>query len=289
MKPPLFDFQRARSVDHAIALLGEHGDEAKLIAGGQSLMASLNFRLSSPDLLIDITRLDDLRGIGTGADGLRLGALTRHSEILRSEVVARAAPLMTAAAPHIAHEAIRNRGTIGGSIAFADPAAEWPACALALDASIEIAGPAGIRRVPATDFFQGLYETDLGPGELVRAVHVPTRPAGERHRFQELTRRHGDYAIVGLAALAVWRDGRLATPRLAFFGVGASPMLATAAMAELDGSPGDDAALARACEALTAELDPFDDLNASAELRRHLARTLLRRAVATLTGEGADA
>ncbi|MEQ9812198.1 MAG: xanthine dehydrogenase family protein subunit M [Azospirillaceae bacterium] len=285
----MFDFQRAETVDHAIALLGEHGDEARLIAGGQSLMASLNFRLSSPGLLIDITRLDDLKGLTAGADGLSLGALTCHSEILLSQDIARNAPLMTAAAPHIAHEAIRNRGTIGGSIAFADPAAEWPACALALDATIEIAGPAGIRRVPATDFFKGLYETELGPGDLVRAIHVPARPAGERHSFQELTRRHGDYAIVGLAALAVWRDGRLAMPRLAFFGVGAKPVLATAAMAELDGSAGDAAAMGRACEALTAELDPFDDLNASAETRRHLARTLLRRAVARLTWEGADA
>jgi carbon-monoxide dehydrogenase medium subunit len=286
MKPPAFAYLRAESIPHAEALLHEHGEDARLLAGGQSLIAALNLRLSHPSALIDITPITGLKGIAAGPEGLRLGALATHNEIRRSPAVAAAAPLMAAAAPHIAHEAIRNCGTIGGSIAFADPAAEWPACALALDAVMVASGAGARRRIPAESFFRGLYETALGRTEVLEAIEVPPRPAGERCCFLELSRRPGDYAIVGLAAVAVWREGRLSAPRLAFLGVGSRPALAASAMAALDGTAATPADVGRAAEALGEDLDPPDDLNASAEMRLHLARTLLRRAMPALAGGG---
>lgn len=291
MKPPIFGFERASTVDEALDLLNQHGDDARLIAGGQSLMAALNFRLSAPSTLIDISRIDALRGITVGEDAVRIGALTRHSEIHKSRAIAEHVPLLTSAAPHIAHEAIRNRGTIGGSIAFADPAAEWPACALALDATITVAGSGGATRdIAARDFFLDLYETAVAPGELVQSISFPRRSTDQRHAFAELTRRHGDYAIVGLAAVGQWRDASLTDLRLAFFGVGATPVLARQAMAALERTAGGDGALDRAGEALSGEIEPFDDLHASADMRRHLARVLLGRAVSQLvqTGRQAD-
>jgi carbon-monoxide dehydrogenase medium subunit len=282
MKPPIFGYERAGSIVEASEMLHAHGEDARVLAGGQSLIASLNFRLSAPTALIDITQIDALKGITAHDHGLSIGALTSHTDILTSADISRWAPLMHAAGPHIAHAAIRNRGTLGGSIAFADPAAEWPACALALDASIVVANAAGTRQVPATSFFRDLYDTALDHGEVVKAIEIPSRPAGERHAFRELARRHGDYAIVGLAALGQWRDGRLAAPRLAFFGVGATPVLATHAMQALDGTAGEQRDIEAAGEALAADLDPFDDLHASAEMRRHLARTLMARCVEDL-------
>ena len=203
MKSPAFDYIRAESPQHVYELLERHGDEARLLAGGQTLLATLNMRLSQPVLVVDIGALDALRGISVDNGTLRIGALTRHAEIEDSALVARHAPLLAQAAPHIAHRAIRNLGTIGGALSYADPAAEWPACVLALGGTLVLASRQGERRVAAQDFFHGLYTTAMKPGELLLACELPCVRAGELQVFGELARRRGDYAIAGLAACRV--------------------------------------------------------------------------------------
>ena len=262
MKAPSFAYAKPRALEEALALLARA--EAKALAGGQSLIASLNMRLSSPELLVDITGLADLKGIRLDQEVVRIGALATHAEIERSEVVARHVPLLAEAVVHVAHPAIRNRGTMGGSLALADPAAEYPACALALDATIVAAGPGGRRQLKATDFFKGLFETALAPGELIVAIEFPAQLKDQRTAFAELTRRHGDYAIVGLAAFA--NDE---TRRLAFFGAGDRPILAKHAAAAKD--------LAAARAALAKDLQPPADLYHSSATKLHLAGVLLER------------
>ena len=274
MKPAPFGYAKAKSVDDAVALLARYAD-ARLIAGGQSLVATLNMRLSAPRLLVDINALDELRRIEHDGDTLVLGALVRHAEAEHSADVARHAPLIARALPHIAHPAIRNRGTIGGSIAYADPAAELPACLLAMGGRVEIAGPAGRRTVKAGDFFKGLFETALGPSEVLTAIRVPVARPESRCGFAELARRHGDYALVGLAAAARAEGAALRDVRLAFFGVGATPVRAQAAEAALE--RGEDAVAA-----LAHDLDPADDVQASAAAKKQLAGVLLRRVAAQL-------
>jgi carbon-monoxide dehydrogenase medium subunit len=274
LKPAPFGFAKAKSVEHAVALLGEHAD-ARLLAGGQSLIATLNMRLSAPKLLIDINALDELKRIAVAGDWLEIGALVRHAEAERSPEIARHAPLIALALPHIAHPAIRNRGTIGGSIAYADPAAELPACLLALGGELVIASRAGRRTIKADDFFKGLFETALGPGDVLTAVRVPLARADSRHGFAELARRHGDYALVGLAAAAPADGKTLRDVRLAFFGVGATPIRARTAEAAVGLGIDAVAALAR-------DLDPEGDVQASAAARKHLAGVLLRRVVTQL-------
>jgi aerobic carbon-monoxide dehydrogenase medium subunit len=283
MKSPAFDYIRADSLRHAFELLERHGDDARLLAGGQTLLATLNMRLSQPALLIDIGRLDALRGITVQGNMLRIGALTRHAEIEGSPVVARHAPLLAQAAPHIAHRAIRNLGTFGGALAYADPAAEWPACVLALDATLVLATRHAERRVAAQDFFLGLYTTALQPEELLVACEVPCISEGEQQSFSELARRQGDYAIAGLAARARRDGNRLHELRLAFLSLGDRPLRARKAEAVLQAGPLDDARLAEADAALRAELDPFADLTHSAAAKKQLAATLMRRAVAAMT------
>ncbi len=274
MKPAPFGFAKARSIDHAIALLGEHAD-ARILAGGQSLIATLNMRLSAPKLLVDINALDELKRISLDGDMLSIGALVRHAEAERSEEIARHAPLLVRALPHIAHPAIRNRGTVGGSIAYADPAAELPACLLALGGEVEIAGKAGRRRVTADDFFKGLFETALEASDVLTAIRVPVAGRDSRCGFAELARRHGDYALVGLAAAARADGSALAEVRLAFFGVGATAVRARAAEAALERGEDAVAALAR-------DLHPEGDVQASAAARRQRAGVLLRRVAAEL-------
>jgi carbon-monoxide dehydrogenase medium subunit len=269
VKPAPFAYARARSVDEAVALLGDTPD-AKLLAGGQSLMATLNMRLSAPPLLIDINGIGGLDGIAVKDGAVEIGALTRHVQVERSKEIAQHAPLIALAMPQIAHPAIRNRGTIGGSISFADPAAELPACLLALGGEVDIAGPKGKRTVKADDFFKGLFETALGPRDILVAVRVPAATKETRVGFAELARRHGDYAIVGLAASAKADGKGLKDVRLAFFGVGATPMRAKQAEAALSG--GDVEA---AVEAI--DLDPPDDVQATGAVKKHLAGVLLRR------------
>jgi aerobic carbon-monoxide dehydrogenase medium subunit len=233
----------------------------------------LNMRLLEPPLLVDINRLPELRGIVTEGPLLRVGSLVRHAELATSPVVTRHAPLLSAAVRSIAHPAIRNRGTFGGSLAHADPAAELPACAVALDAELHVAGPKGRRMVKARDFFTGALATALTPGEILIETRIPAQKGGTL--FLEFARRHGDYALAGLAGWAARdRGGRIVESRLVFFGVGAKPVEAPLAARALAGS------VDAAASALAQELKPVADLNASAVMKTHLAQVLLRRAVA---------
>jgi carbon-monoxide dehydrogenase medium subunit len=269
VKPAPFAYQKAHSLEEAVVLLGQHKD-ARLLAGGQSLIATLNMRLSTPALLIDINGIDGLDRI-TVKDGMvEIGALTRHAAAERSETIARLAPLIARALPHIGHVAIRNRGTLGGSIAFADPAAELPACLLALDGEVDASGPKGRRTIKAPDFFKGLFETALGPQDVLTAIRVPAASKDQRVGFAELARRHGDYAIVGLAASARAHGKGLGDVRLAFFGVGATPLRAKKAETALAAGNVDAAVAA-------LDLEPHDDVQASGAVKKHLAGVLLRR------------
>jgi carbon-monoxide dehydrogenase medium subunit len=277
VKPSPFAYAKAKSVDHAIELLTRPDGEARLLAGGQSLMATLNMRLSAPKLLIDLNGVEGLAGIVIRNGIVEIGAMTRHAEAARSANIARYAPLIAVALPHIGHAAIRNRGTLGGSIAFADPAAELPACLLALDGEVEIAGETGKRTVKAGDFFKGLFETALGPHDVLTAIRVPAATKETRVGFAEFARRHGDYAMVGLAATAKANGKGLTDVRLAYFGVGSTPVRARNAEAALADDRIDDAV-----SALASDLDPTDDVQATGATKKHLAGVLLRRVAGQL-------
>jgi carbon-monoxide dehydrogenase medium subunit len=227
-------------------------------------------RLSHPSLLVDINGVAGLDGISVKNGAVEIGAMTRHVTLERSSDIAKHVPLLARAMPHIAHPAIRNRGTIGGSVAYADPAAELPACLVALDAEIDIAGTAGKRTVKAGDFFKGLFETALGTNDVLTAVRFPAAGAQTRVAFAELARRHGDYAMVGLAAAAKADGKSLSDVRLVYFGVGATPVRARKAETALAGGAIDDAVTA-------LDLDPTSDIQATAEVKKHLAGVLLRR------------
>ncbi|HET7019425.1 MAG TPA: FAD binding domain-containing protein [Xanthobacteraceae bacterium] len=270
MKPAPFAYAKARSVGHAIELLAT--EDARLLAGGQSLIATLNMRLSEPALLVDINGVGGLDRISLQNAHVEIGALVRYAQAERSAEIARAAPLIALALPHIGHPAIRNRGTIGGSLAFADPAAELPACMLALGGEIDIAGPTGQRTVKADDFFAGLFETALGARDVLTAIRVPAATADTRVGFAEFARRHGDYAMVGVATCAKAEGKRLAGIRLAYFGIGATAVRARKAEAAL--ANGD---IEAAVNALADDLDPPDDVHASGAVKMHLAGVLLRR------------
>jgi aerobic carbon-monoxide dehydrogenase medium subunit len=277
LKPAPFAYAKARSVAHAIELLAS--DDARLLAGGQSLIATLNMRLSEPALLVDINGIGGLDRVTLKNAHIEIGALVRYAQAERSAEIARAAPLIALALPHIGHPAIRNRGTVGGSLAFADPAAELPACVVALDGEIEIARPQGPLTVKADDFFKGLFETALTSRDVLTAIRVPAANADTRVGFAEFARRHGDYAMVGLAACARANGKRLSNLRLAYFGVGATPVRARKAEPAL--ADGDVEAAVRA---LADDLDPPDDVQASSALKTHLAGVLLRRVARQLSG-----
>jgi carbon-monoxide dehydrogenase medium subunit len=264
LKAPAFAYVKPASLLEAFELL--QNSNAKILAGGQSLIPSLNMRLSSPELLVDITGLPGLSEIKLVNGFVKIGALVTHTRIEQSDEIKKHVPLLAQAAPHIAHRAIRNRGTIGGSLALADPAAEYPACAVALDAVLHIAGKQGERRVKASAFFKGLFETDLKPGELLVAVEFPVAAKSDRSVFLELTRRQGDYAIIGLAAH---------NSRIVFFGAGAKPVVA--------GSAALKKTLKEAKEALKKDLDPPADLYNSSATKLYLAGVLLERAWNTIT------
>jgi carbon-monoxide dehydrogenase medium subunit len=270
LKPAPFAYAKARSVAHAIELLVD--DDARLLAGGQSLIATLNMRLSHPALLVDINGVGGLDRIASNNGHIEIGALVRHAQAERSPELARRAPLIALAMPHIGHPAIRNRGTIGGSVAFADPAAELPACVLALGGELTIAGPRGSRVVRADDFFKGLFETALTARDVLTAIRIPAAGADTRVGFAEFARRHGDYAMVGLAACARADGQRLRDLRLAYFGVASTPVRAhhaEQALTERD--------IDAAVHALAQDLNPPDDVQASGAVKTHLAGVLLRR------------
>ena len=284
MKSSAFDYIRAESPQQVFALLAQHGDDARLLAGGQTLLATLNMRLSQPALLVDIGGLPGMDGISVDGGVLRIGALVRHVDIEESPLIALHAPLLAQAAPHIAHRAIRNLGTLGGALAYADPAAEWPACVLALQGTLVLQSAQGERRVAAADFFQGIYTTARRDDELLVACELPVLRPGERQHFSELARRHGDYAIAGLAACARWDGTALADLRLAFLSLGDRPVRASAAEGVLQAGPLSAQRIAEADAALRAELDPFADLTHSAAAKTQMAATLMRRAVAAISG-----
>jgi len=283
MKPAPFAYHRPATLEEVFDLLARYGPEARVLAGGQSLMPVLNMRLATPAALIDINRLPGLAAIRETPEGLAIGALVRQETLAHSPLVARGAPLIAQAIPHVAHLAIRARGTVGGSLALADPAAELPACAVALDARLRAARRGGARDIPAAAFFRGIYTTALEPGEILSEIVLPPSPPGWRVAFDELARRHGDYALVGLAARCRLSDGAVAESRLVFFGVGVTPVRATRAEAALAGRRPDAAAAGAVGPALDADLDPPSDVHASGALRRHLARVLLARVLTRLS------
>ena len=282
MKAPQFAYARARSLPEVFELLEKHGEGAKLLAGGQSLLAALNLRLSAPDILVDISRIPELAGIRITGDKVHIGALTTHSEIERSEDVRAHLPLLAQAAPHIAHVAVRNAGTLGGSIATADPAAEWPACCIALGAEFIIAAKSGIRRVHAANFFKGVYATDLRQGEVLTGVEFAIPGATCRTAFLELALRRGDYAIVGIAAIARKAHDALSDVRLAYLGAGETPLLGRGAMAEAEGRRVSSDVIAACAAALAGDLEPASDIYTPAATKLHLARVLTGRALAAL-------
>ena len=276
MKAAPIQYLRAQSLAEVLAWHGKGG--VRLLAGGQSLLASLAFRLSEPDILVDISRVAELRGISRTADGgVRIGALTTHTQPGCDPLVRAHAPLLAEAVPLIAHPAIRNRGTIGGSLAYADPASELPACCVALGASIIVVSANGERRIPAAGFFTGLFETALADDELVLAVETPAAIPGERTTILELARRNGDYAMAGLAARRSADD-----LRLVYFGVGATPVDARQAALALGAGRWSPESIAAARAALDRDLDPPEDLHGSPAFKRHLARVLLGRVLARL-------
>ena len=283
MKAAAFAYARATSIVNALELLEAHGERAKVLSGGQSLMPAMNLRLISPELIVDIGEIAELRGISVSDGVVAIGALTRHADLLKSPEIAAHAPLLAEAIAHVAHPAIRNRGTIGGSIAHADPASELLACMVALNATIIVRGQGGERRIAAEAFFTGIYETVLSARELVVGVELPGAQKNAAHFFHEFARRHGDYAITGLAAQAIVEGGVFRDLRMAFFAVGDRPVLAKAA-ARLLNVPITPAILADASAALADELDPQEDQQASAAMRRHLARVLMTRCTSALLG-----
>ena len=277
MKAAAFDYVKPKALSDALFFLKQGGDDAQLIAGGQTLLATLNMRLSEPSILIDITDLAELKGISVEGDKLRMGALVTHTEIEDSDLVAKHTPLLKAAAPHIAHRAIRNLGTWGGSLAYGDPAAEWPACSLTLQATMVIQGPQGERKISAKDFFIDLYTTSLEPDEILVATEIPLAKSNQVFYFHELARRHGDYAVAGLAAVADKQGQVLTNCAFTFFSVSSTPVVATAAQDLINGQFLNDQVIAKAVEAAREEIDAIADITNSAEAKTHLIGVLLER------------
>lgn len=282
MKCPDFAYVRPGTLDEALDILGSQGGGAVPLAGGQSLLAALNLRLSKPEVLVDIGGLRELRGLSSDGQAVRIGALQRHAEILDSRLIAAKTPLIAEAVRHVGHVAIRNRGTFGGSLAFADPAAELPACCVALGASITVAGRRGRRVVPAAAFFKGLFETDLQPGELIVDVVVPVQPAGRRWGFGELSRRHGDFAMAGVVATAAVSGDVISDPRIVYLGCADHARRAGRVEAALSGRrlPLEDGEWLR--QALAADLAPTDSPGCTGATKLHLAAVLSRRVLGAL-------
>jgi CO/xanthine dehydrogenase FAD-binding subunit len=280
MKPPSFLYACPRSPDEALALLAEHGEAAKLLAGGQSLVPMLNLRLAEPRVLIDLNRVSELSYIHREGATLRIGAMTRHRDLEIAAEVSLAEPLLVRAAREIGHLAIRNRGTIGGSVAHADPAAEWPLVAVALDARLVLRSAAGARTIAARDFFVGPLTTALGPTEMLTEVAFPVAPADSRFGFSELSRRPGDFAIVAVACRVV-RDesGVCLASTLAVGGAHGTPIHVPEVEGILRGSRAEAGALRSAAEVVTRKVDPGGDVHGSADYRRRMAGVLARRAL----------
>jgi carbon-monoxide dehydrogenase medium subunit len=279
VKPAAFAYHAASSTEEALALLEQYGSEAKALAGGQSLIPAMNFRLATPAALIDLNRIGALAFVRADDHGLHLGGMTRHRTLERNADVAAGAPLVAAAMPYVAHAAIRTRGTIGGSLAHADPAAELPAVMLALDASFTLQSRTASRTVPAAEFFQGLFLTALAPGELLVGITIPRAAGASASAFDEVSRRHGDFALAGAAAhVAVNGDGVCTVARVGLFGLADRPVLAGQVTRTLAGvKPSREAIRAAADASARDDVDPSSDIHASSGYRRHLAAVLIRR------------
>ena len=282
MKARAFKYVRAETLQDALEAYTGAGGDCCYLAGGQSLVPSLSLRLQAPALIIDISRIQALKGISRSGNVLRVGALTRHAEMLTSPEIARDAPLLRQAAPFVAHPAVRNMGTFGGTIALADPSAEFPAITLALDAEFEIAGPGGIRTATAEGFFRGLFETGLEPGEILTAIKIPAFGANDRCVFHELARRRGDYALVGAGVQGTFAGDQVSAVRIGFLSVGPTPLRARHAEAAITGRVLSSPAISDAQAALDEDLDPEDNEETSAAMRLHLARVLLGRLLGRL-------
>ncbi|MBX9709790.1 MAG: xanthine dehydrogenase family protein subunit M [Xanthobacteraceae bacterium] len=279
MKPAAFDYVCAESVEHAVQTLAEAGDDGKILAGGQSLMPMMNFRLVKPSVLVDINRVTGLDRVELRGGRLALGALVRHHMTATDALIARHVPVLHHAMKHVAHLTVRNRGTFCGSVCHADPAAEMPMMSLLLNASVYIASPRGARTVPAQDFFVGSLITALEPDELVTEIEIDTLPDGSGWGFEEFARRHGDYALAAVAVTMERRDGAASNVRLALMGVGDTAVRMPQVEEMLEGGGFDDALLDKAVETLRQQINPNSDLNASSDYRRHLAGVLTRRAL----------
>ena len=282
MKAPAFRYLRARSIADACAMLAEHGADARILAGGQSLMPVLNLRLANPAVLVDINPVAEMAGISVDQSTVRIGALTRYRDIQDSPIIRQHLGLIADALPFVAHAAIRNRGTIGGSLATADPATEMPACCLALDARMILESTRGQRTVPADEFFRSTFETALEPDELLTKIEFPIEGPDWRHAFAEFSRRHGDFAIVGAAARARLNTRRFADIRVVMFGIADRPMRIYAAEKALLSAANLKEGIAAAQATLAKALEPPSDNQTSSETRLHLARVLLGRALAQL-------
>ena len=279
MKAPKFSYIRGGSLDQVLTLLNEYGEEGRILAGGQSLMPTLNMRLSNPKILIDINHLSELNSISINDDIVSIGALSRHSEVGRSPIVERHLPLIADAIPHVAHVAVRNRGTFGGSVALADPAAELPACVLALGGTLVVQSVRGIRKIIADDYFLGLYETERKPDELLIEVQIPVQDPTALSAFVELSQRKGDYAIAGLAFVGTLENQLIKTAKLVYFGSEIKPTLAKNTMAVLTNTPWDDKTRELIAETLGQDLDPMTNLQGSAKMKLHLQKVLTGRAI----------
>jgi carbon-monoxide dehydrogenase medium subunit len=279
VKPAPFDYYAPTSLEEAVATLAEVGDDAKLLAGGQSLIPILALRLSRFDALVDLGRVDTLSGITRDNGSLRVGAMTTQAEVGRSALVAESVPLLARATPLIGHFQIRNRGTVGGSIAHADPAAEYPAVALALDAEIEVAGPSGPRVLAAADLFVSTFVTALGPGDVLSAVRFPVWGPTAGFAVEEVARRHGDFAIAGAACGVEVSGGAVVRAAVALFGVGSTPVRSAASEAALVGASVGDVDHDEVGRLAASELDPPSDVHGSAAYRRHVAGVCVARGV----------
>ena len=282
MKPAPFQYFAPRTLNEALSLLAEHGDSAKVLAGGQSLTPMMNFRLVTPVILIDLNRISELSYIRASDGHLAIGAMARQRQLERDPQIAKHSPLIAETMPFVAHPQIRNRGTVGGSLAHADPAAELPAVMIALDAEFKLTSREGERRVRAADFFPGLFTTTLNPTELLTEIILPPMPPRTGYAFQEVSRRHGDYALAGVATTVVLDErGACRDARIVFLGLDMRPIMAESAAKQMIGAMPTAEAIQQVANAVDAEIEPSTDIHASAEFRRHLARVLTRRALET--------
>jgi CO/xanthine dehydrogenase FAD-binding subunit len=281
MKPPVFDYIAATSTEMAVAALAQAGGEGKILAGGQSLMPMLNFRLLRPAILVDINRIPGLGFIEETADSIRVGALTRHFALETSPLIARHLPVLSCAMTHVAHLAIRNRGTIGGSLSHADPAAELPMMALLLDGELRIVSAHGMRSIAAHDFFLDTMSVALDGAEILTEIVLPKLPPRTGWGFEEVARRHGDFALAAVAVTLAVSAGKITQARIALTGVGPTALRAVEAESLLVGRALDEDLSKRAIETVRKAIAPETDLHASADYRRHLAGVLTGRALAT--------